>query len=132
MVGNYAWNQPQILAQDNVGPHLKNMTILSHKKIPEQDQSGEESLADENEDYLLGFDISGMLISILNSGISDKTEFVEKLGQEYYEGIAYTISFTPDDHSNQSVHILEIEDNKFLPIGIFVGDSVQLYIQQRP
>jgi ABC-type branched-subunit amino acid transport system substrate-binding protein len=132
LVGNYAWNQPRILAQDNVGPHLKNMTILSHKKIPEQDQSEEESLADENEDYLLGFDISGMLISILNSGILDKTEFVEKLEQEYYEGIAYTISFTPDDHSNQSVHILEIEDNKFLPIGIFVGDSVQLYIQQRP
>lgn len=132
LVGNYAWNQPRILALDNVGPHLENMTILSHKKIPQLDQSEDESLAGKNGDYLLGFDVSGMLISIMNSGISDKTEFVEKLEQEFFEGIAHTISFTPDDHSNQSMYILRIEDNKFLPIGIFVGDSIQLHIQQRP
>ena len=29
LVGNIAWNQPEILAQDNVGPHLEGMTILS-------------------------------------------------------------------------------------------------------
>ncbi len=132
LVGNYAWNQPLVLNQDNIGPHLETMTILSHKKIPQVDQTEDESLAGKNEDYLLGFDVSGMLVSILNSGISDKMEFVEKLEQEYFEGIAHTIYFTPDDHSNKSMHILQIKNNTFHPIGTFVGDSAQLYIQQRP
>ncbi len=131
-VGNYAWNQPDILVQDNIGPHLENMTILTHTKIPRQNQNEVERLTDKNEDYTMGFDIGGLLFSILNSGISNKSEFVQKLEQENFEGVAHTISFSPEDHTNQSLHILKIKNNTFSPIGVFAGDSAHLYIQQRP
>jgi len=80
----------------------------------------------------MGFDIGGLLFSILNSGISNKSEFVQKLEQENFEGVAHTISFSPEDHTNQSLHILKIKNNTFSPIGVFAGDSAHLYIQQRP
>lgn len=124
-VGNYAWNQPDILIQDNIGPHLENMTILTHTKNPRQDQN-------ENEDYTLGFDMGGFLFSILKSRVSNKSEFLQKLEQENYQGLAHNISFSPEDHANQSMHILKIKNNTFSPIGIFIGDSAHLYNQQRP
>jgi len=131
LVGNFAWNQSTLLGMENIGPHLKQMTILSQSKISLLDQSISKISSDVNKEYWIGFDLGGMLFSIMNSGISNKTDFLTKLEKEYYEGAALTFLFTPEDHSNQSMQILRYDNNKFIPIGEFVGDSIQYHVQQK-
>ena len=129
LVGNIAWNQPEILAQDNVGPHLEGMTILSHKNVSRDANSPSQI---ENNDFLLGYDVSGLLTAICNSGITNRTEFISKLEQTEYNGLVYAIAFSPDDHSNSTMQILKCENRSFIPVGTFVADTVQFHIQQRP
>ncbi|MEE1507494.1 MAG: hypothetical protein V1256_11130, partial [Candidatus Neomarinimicrobiota bacterium] len=129
VVGNFAWNQPDILAQDNVGPHLEGMHILSHKNA-ESDAGSPSQI--EDDDFLWGYDVSGLITAICNSGITNRTEFIHKLEQTHYDGMVFGISFSRDDHSNSTMHVLKCENRLFMPVGTFIADTVQFHVQQRP
>ena len=105
------------------------MTILSHKNVSRDANSPSQI---ENNDFLLGYDVSGLLTAICNSGITNRTEFISKLEQTEYNGLVYAIAFSPDDHSNSTMQILKCENRSFIPVGTFVADTVQFHIQQRP
>ncbi len=129
LVGNFAWNQPEILFQDNVGPHLEGMTIISQKNAINEKGPHNQNIDDE---YLLGYDMSGLIIAICNSGITNRTEFIAKLEQTDFHGMVYDIAFSPDKHSNSTMQILKCENRSFIPYGTFSADTVQFHIQQRP
>ena len=129
LVGNFAWNQPEILFQDNVGPHLEGMTIISQKNAINEKGPHNQNRDDE---YLLGYDMSGLIIAICNSGITNRTEFIAKLEQTDFHGMVYDIAFSPDKHSNSTMQILKCENRSFIPYGTFSADTVQFHIQQRP
>ncbi len=129
LVGNISWNQEDIISQDNVGPHMEGMTIITHKTANHRSDSPDQL---ENNDFLLGYDVSGLLSSIITSGISNRNEFKEKLEQTHFQGIAHTFVFHPDDHGNSTMEILECSERKFAPIGSFISDTVQFHISQRP
>ncbi len=129
LVGNISWDQPEIIIQDNVGPHLEGMTIISHKNVDHRSDSPDQL---ENNDFLLGYDVSGLLSTIVMSGIQNRIDFKEKLEQSHYQGMAHTFVFLPEDHSNSTMQILQCTDRKFSPIGSFMADTVQFHISQRP
>ena len=129
LVGNFAWNQPEILFQDNVGPHLEGMTIISQKNAINEKGPHNQNIDDE---YLLGYDMSGLIIAICNSGITNRTEFIAKLEQTDFHGMVYDIAFSPDKHSNSTMQILKCVNRSFIPYGTFSADTVQFHIQQRP
>ncbi len=129
LVGNLAWNQPDILVRDNVGPHLEGMTILSQKNAFSEDDSPNQN---KNDDYLIGYDMSGFITTICNSGITNRTEFITKLEQTEFDGMVYDIAFSPDNHTNSTMHILKCENRSFIPFGTFGADTVQFHVQQRP
>jgi len=129
LVGNLAWNQPEILFQDNVGPHLEGMTIISQKNAINQKDFPNQNQDDE---YLLGYDMSGLILAICNSGITNRTEFINKLEQTDFNGLMYNIVFSPDEHSNSSMQILKCENRSFIPFGTFSSDTVQFHIEQHP
>lgn len=129
LIGNLAWNQPDILVQDNVGPHLEGMTILSQKNAFSEDNSPNQN---KNDDFLLGNDMNGFITTICNSGITNRTEFITKLEQTEFDGIVYDIAFLPENHTNSTMHILKCENRTFLPFGTFSADTVQFHIEQRP
>lgn len=129
LVGNAAWNQPDILAQDNIGPHLEGMNILSQKNVVSDADSPDQV---ENNDFLLGYDLSGLLTAVCHSGITNRTEFITKLEQTNYDGMVFSISFSPEDHNNSTMHVLKCENRVFFPVGTFVADTVQFHLQQRP
>ena len=129
LVGNLAWNQPDILALDNVGPHLEGMTILSQKKSTSENDFPNQN---KNEDFLIGYDMSGFITTICNSGIINRTEFITKLEQTKFDGMVYDIDFSPDNHTNSTMHILKCENRSFNPFGTFSADTVQFHIPQRP
>ena len=128
-MGNLAWNQPDILVRDNVGPHLEGMTILSQKNAFSEDGSPNQN---KNDDYLIGYDMSGFITTICNSGITNRTEFITKLEQTEFDGMVYDIAFSPDSHTNSTMHILKCENRSFIPFGTFGADTVQFHVQQRP
>jgi hypothetical protein len=129
LVGNLAWNQPDILVRDNVGPHLEGMHILSTLKCRKRCWF---SKSNEDDDFLWGYDVSGLITAICNSGITNRTEFIHKLEQTHYDGMVFGISFSRDDHSNSTMHVLKCENRLFMPVGTFIADTVQFHVQQRP
>jgi hypothetical protein len=112
-----------------VGPHLEGMTIISQKNAINEKGPHNQNRDDE---YLLGYDMSGLIIAICNSGITNRTEFIAKLEQTDFHGMVYDIAFSPDKHSNSTMQILKCENRSFIPYGTFSADTVQFHIQQRP
>ncbi len=132
LVGNYAWYQPQIITQENIGPHVQNMTILTHNNM--RTKTGEKNAMTiiENTNFLLGYDMVGLLATVVNSGITNRYEFVQKLEQVFFDGSAHTFAFSPKNHVNNAIHILHYKDQSFSVVGMFRADTVQFNLLERP
>lgn len=129
LVGNHAWNQPDIFSQISIGPHLNGMTMLLQEKSGQLENS---LLQNENEDVLLAYDICGLLTAVASKGTQNRREFVDQLELTQFEGLAHTFAFQPDNHCNTAVEIIQYKDRKFNPIGMFITDTVKYYHSFQP
>ena len=87
IIGNSSWKQLDILTKENIGPHLKGMSIISSAILPQLDSLTIES--NELDDYQNGFNTSRLLTSINLSEIS-RTSLKKSLSEIVFKEKCYS------------------------------------------
>ena len=130
IIGNSSWKQLDILTKENIGPHLKGMSIVSSTILPHLDSLTIESK--ELDDYQNGFNTSRLLTSINLSEIS-RTSLKKSLSEIVFndEGYSY-IPSKVNKNMNSAFQLIGFNGKKFIKEGVISIDTLSIVKLQNP
>ncbi len=130
IIGNSSWKQLDILTKENIGPHLKGMSILSSIIYPQSDSLGIKSK--KLDDYQNGYNTSKLLTSINLSEIS-RTSLNKSLSENVFndKGYSYIPSKT-NKNVNSAFQLIGFNGKKFIKEGVISIDTLSIVKLQNP
>ncbi|MEE8436854.1 MAG: penicillin-binding protein activator, partial [Candidatus Neomarinimicrobiota bacterium] len=131
LIGNESWQNLDIINQENIGPHVKGLSIITNYFVPPMDII--DDIPAENDSYYKGYDLAGFIMA-LNPGLKTRMEITKNLSElDHFSGISQYYSSNIDNPNlNVSLQILEYNGAQFLQQGYFQGDSLHLIPQYTP
>ena len=130
IIGNSSWKQLDILTQENIGPHLKGMSIVSSAILPQLDSLTIESK--ELDDYQNGFNTSRLLTSINLSEIS-RTSLKKSLSEIVFNDKGYSyIPSKVNKNMNSAFQLIGFNGKKFIKEGVISIDTLSIVKLQNP
>ena len=130
IIGNSSWKQLDILTQENIGPHLKGMSIVSSAILPQLDSLTIES--NELDDYQNGFNTSRLLTSINLSEIS-RTSLKKSLSEIVFNDKGYSyIPSKVNKNMNSAFQLIGFNGKKFIKEGVISIDTLTIVKLQNP
>ena len=130
IIGNSSWKQLEILSQENIGPHLKGMSILSSTFRSEADST----IIDPKNlsHFQSGFNASRLLTSIKLSEIS-RTELSKSLNNVIYNGAGYSYFPSKDNKNiNSAFQLIGFNGVDFVKEGVISIDSLSIHYTVNP
>tara|TARA_B110000196_G_scaffold173395_1_gene148823 strand:- start:2028 stop:3188 length:1161 start_codon:yes stop_codon:yes gene_type:complete len=131
IIGNENWQNQKILQKDNIGPYLKDLSIITTFYASPFDSTGfdgELRIA-----YYRGYNTANMLTQLHLKSQSRKSMSQSLKSVDLYSGQGYNYSPDPSNlHVNAAFQILEFNGNDLIPKGVFYGDSLHLVPLQYP
>ena len=130
IIGNSSWMQLDILTKENIGPHLKGMSIISSAILPQLDSLTIESK--ELDDYQNGFNTSRLLTSINLSEIS-RTSLKKSLSEIVFNDKGYSyIPSKVNKNMNSAFQLIGFNGKKFIKEGVISIDTLSIVKLQNP
>ena len=130
IIGNSSWKQLDILTKENIGPHLKGMSIVSSTIMPQIDSLTIESK--ELDDYQNGFNTSRLLTSINLSEIS-RTSLKKSLSEIVFNDKGYSyIPSKVNKNVNSAFQLIGFNGKKFIKEGVISIDTLSIVKLQNP
>ena len=130
IIGNSSWKQLDILTKENIGPHLKGMSIISSAILPQLDSLTIESK--ELDDYQNGFNTSRLLTSINLSEIS-RTSLKKSLSEIVFNDKGYSyIPSKVNKNVNSAFQLIGFNGKKFIKEGVISIDTLSIVKLQNP
>ena len=130
IIGNSSWKQLDILTKENIGPHLKGMSIVSSTIMPQIDSLTVESK--ELDDYQNGFNTSRLLTSINLSEIS-RTSLKKSLSEIVFNDKGYSyIPSKVNKNVNSAFQLIGFNGKKFIKEGVISIDTLSIVKLQNP
>ena len=130
IIGNSSWKQLDILTKENIGPHLKGMSIVSSAILPQLDSLTIESK--ELDDYQNGFNTSRLLTSINLSEIS-RTSLKKSLSEIVFNDKGYSyIPSKVNKNVNSAFQLIGFNGKKFIKEGVISIDTLSIVKLQNP
>ena len=130
IIGNSSWKQLDILTKENIGPHLKGMSIVSSTIMPQIDSLTVESK--ELDDYQNGFNTSRLLTSINLSEIS-RTSLKKSLSEIVFNDKGYSyIPSKVNKNVNSAFQLISFNGKKFIKEGVISIDTLSIVKLQNP
>ena len=130
IIGNSSWKQLDILTKENIGPHLKGMSIISSAILPQLDSLTIESK--ELDDYQNGFNTSRLLTSINLSEIS-RTSLKKSLSEIVFNDKGYSyIPSKVNKNVNSAFQLISFHGKKFIKEGVISIDTLSIVKLQNP
>lgn len=130
IIGNSSWKQLDILTKENIGPHLKGMSIISSAILPQLDSLTIESK--ELDDYQNGFNTSRLLTSINLSEIS-RTSLKKSLSEIVFNDNGYSyIPSKVNKNMNSAFQLIGFNGKKFIKEGVISIDTLSIVKLQNP
>jgi len=130
IVGNSSWKQLEILSKENIGPHLKGMTIISSDFISNVDSI----MIDPKKlnDFQSGYNASKLLTSLDLTEIS-RTALNESLRKAIFndEGYSY-IPSSINKNVNSAFQLIGFNGKDFVKEGVVSLDSLSIVKLQNP
>ena len=130
IIGNSSWKQLEILSKENIGPHLKGMTIISSDFIPNVDSI----MIDPKKlnDFQSGYNASKLLTSIDLTEIS-RTALNKSLRKAIFndEGYSY-IPSSINKNVNSAFQLIGFNGKDFVKEGVVSQDSLSIVKLQNP
>ncbi|MEA1882791.1 MAG: penicillin-binding protein activator [Candidatus Marinimicrobia bacterium] len=131
IIGNDHWQNSSILQKENIGPHLKGMSIITNFYKATVD-----SLEYEGEllnTYYRGHN-TAKLLTLLDLESQTRQSVSQSLESiDFYSGEGFY--YSPDrsnPHINAAFQILEFDGRGFIHLGVIHGDSLRLVVAQNP
>jgi len=125
LIGNESWQNLDIINQENVGPHIIGLSIISNYFIANMDSF--EFIPVENDQFYKGYDLASLIMAI-NPGDKTRSEISASLAElEHFQGISqYYSSNLKNPNLNVSLQVLDYNGSQLLQQGYFYGDSLRL------
>jgi hypothetical protein len=131
IIGNENWQDQQILRKDNIGPHLKDLSIITNFNAPSLDTTGYSD--DVLASYYQGLNTAHLLTQLNLTTRSRKSMIQSLESVDLYSGTGFYYSPDPTNpHVNAAFQILEFNGNELISLGVFYGDSLRLVPLQYP
>ena len=123
IIGNLNWKNLDILKKENIGPHLKGLTIISDFYNASNDSIDYDSKLYNA--YHRGFNTARLLISLNMKDTKRNTLLKSLENNEYQVGKGYYyLPSVNNNKINSASQVLEFDGNRFLHKGIFIRDSL--------
>ncbi len=131
IIGNDHWQNSNILQKENIGPHLKGMSIITNFYKTTIDSIAYKG--DMSDAYYQGFN-TAQLLTQLNLEAQSRQSISQALQSiDFYSGEGFY--YSPDQtnpHVNAAFQILQFDGRGFIHQGVFHGDSLRLVAPQNP
>ena len=131
IVGNSSWKQLEILRKENIGPHLRGMSIISSTFIQNTDSIMTD--AAKLDHYLSGYNASKLLASINLTEIS-RSALNKSLSEiNFFDDGGY--SYTPskiNKNVNSAFQLIGFNGKAFVKEGVISTDSLLVVKLQNP
>ena len=131
IIGNSSWKQLEILTKENIGPHLKGMSIISSMFAPKSDSI----ITDPKflDDYQSGYYASKLLTNVNLTEIS-RSALSESLGKvSFFNDTGY--NFIPskiNKNINSAFQLIGFNGRNFVKEGVISIDSLSIVNLQNP
>ena len=127
VIGNESWQNLDILNQENIGPHLEKMVVVSSRKEIFNDEIlSQVDHYKNNELFYQGVDCVLLLSAVITEDQYDRRTIVKSLNSiDEFHGSERIFSFTGEPPNlNKALQVLQYEQNSFSSLGFFKGDSL--------
>ena len=131
IVGNASWQQLEILTKENIGPHLRGMSIISNLYITDIDTF---EISFENYyQYQLGNLTSEFLTSLSLNDMS-RSSFKNSLQEiEMYEGKGFNYyPLESNNKINSAFQLINFNGNSFQKAGVLAMDTLMVVQKTNP
>ena len=131
IIGNENWQDTKVLQKENIGPHLKGMSIITHSF-----RSTIDSIVYEGEfydAYFQGFNIAQLLTQLKLKKQTRQAISKSLQNIDFYSGNGFY--YSPDKSNlnvNAAFQVIEFDGRGFIHEGVFHGDSLKLVSNQIP
>jgi len=131
IIGNNNWQNLNILLKENIGPHIKGLSIITNFT----QQNTEPELYNGNQQYSFynGYNVAKLLTQV---DIEDQSR--ELLNNalrnlDFHKGVGFFYSPSLSNKQiNSAFQIIEFDGKRFNHQGVFRGDSLELILTQNP
>jgi len=121
--GNSNWQDLKILKKENIGPHLKGLSILTNFHIPANDTVDYNSELQRS--YFRGYNTAQLLLKLSIKENNRNGLYDSLIGENFINGEGFF--FVPSSinkNVNSASQILEFNGTSFLSKGLFHSDSL--------
>lgn len=125
VIGNEGWLDPEMLGQENIGPHLEGLSVLTYRTHIND--------GGRDEHFSLGFDLGRLLQSVVSQKGDGQNPFRDYFANvDQFHGDFSFFSFIDDSRINSGLHVMEFSGNSFKSQGFLIGDSLVFVAAEAP
>ena len=131
IIGNNNWQNLNILQKENIGPHIKGLSIITN--FTQQNTDPELYNGNQQYSFYNGYNVAKLLTQV---DIEDQSR--ELLNNalrnlDFHKGVGFFYSPSLSNKQiNSAFQIIEFDGKGFKHQGVFRGDSLELILTQNP
>ena len=131
IIGNNNWQNLNILQKENIGPHIKGLSIITN--FTQQNTDPELYNGNQQYSFYNGYNVAKLLTQV---DIEDQSR--ELLNNalrnlDFHKGVGFFYSPSLSNKQiNSAFQIIEFDGKRFNHQGVFRGDSLELILTQNP
>ena len=131
IIGNNNWQNLNILLKENIGPHIKGLSIITN--FTQQNTDPELYNGNQQYSFYNGYNVAKLLTQV---DIEDQSR--ELLNNalrnlDFHKGVGFFYSPSLSNKQiNSAFQIIEFDGKGFNHQGVFRGDSLELILTQNP
>lgn len=131
IIGNNNWQNLNILQKENIGPHIKGLSIITN--FTQQNTDPELYNGNQQYSFYNGYNVAKLLTQV---DIEDQSR--ELLNNalrnlDFHKGVGFFYSPSLSNKQiNSAFQIIEFDGKGFNHQGVFRGDSLELILTQNP
>ncbi len=131
IIGNNNWQNLNILQKENIGPHIKGLSIITN--FTQQNTDPELYNGNQQYSFYNGYNVAKLLTQV---DIEDQSR--ELLNNalrnlDFHKGVGFFYSPSQSNKQiNSAFQIIEFDGKGFKHQGVFRGDSLELILTQNP
>lgn len=131
IIGNNNWQNLNILQKENIGPHIKGLSIITN--FTQQNTDPELYNGNQQYSFYNGYNVAKLLTQVDIEGQSRELLNNALRNLDFHKGVGFFYSPSLSNKQiNSAFQIIEFDGKGFKHQGVFRGDSLELILTQNP
>ncbi|MBT4784550.1 MAG: ABC transporter substrate-binding protein [Candidatus Marinimicrobia bacterium] len=131
IIGNNNWQNLNILQKENIGPHIKGLSIITN--FTQQNTDPELYNGNQQYSFYNGYNVAKLLTQVEIENQSRELLNNALRNLDFHKGVGFFYSPSQSNKQiNSAFQIIEFDGKGFKHQGVFRGDSLELILTQNP